>query len=32
MSGSFTKQYRVARGHTVASAFAHFGEVRASFD
>jgi 2-keto-4-pentenoate hydratase len=32
MSGSFTKQYRVARGDTVAAAFAHFGEVRASFD
>ena len=32
MSGSFTKQYRVARGDTVVAAFAPFGAVRASFD
>ena len=32
MSGSFTKQYRVARGDTVVSTFTPFGEVRAAFD
>ncbi|MEI7447457.1 MAG: fumarylacetoacetate hydrolase family protein [Burkholderiales bacterium] len=31
MSGSFTKQYRVARGDVVRAAFEPFGEVRADF-
>jgi 2-keto-4-pentenoate hydratase len=32
MSGSFTRQYAVARGDTVVAAFEPFGKVRASFD
>lgn len=31
MSGSFTKQYRVARGDAVRAAFEPYGEVRADF-
>jgi 2-keto-4-pentenoate hydratase len=32
MSGSFTRQYAVARGDAVVAAFEPFGEVRATFD
>jgi 2-keto-4-pentenoate hydratase len=32
MSGSFTRQYAVARGDEVVAAFTPFGEVRARFD
>ena len=32
MSGSFTRQHRVARGDEVVAAFAPFGEVRARFE
>jgi 2-keto-4-pentenoate hydratase len=32
MSGSFTKQYPIARGDRIETRFTPFGAVRASFD